>query len=184
MTDQEKLRIAVEAGDPIRRRGLLAMMQAAGHQVAPPAEADVLLVDLNPGEQVPGPGDTPLTVLTDDPSLEDDAHLAAVLPRRVSAPVLQAAICAAAAGLIVRLPGGERSFRAAEDRPEPALLTPRELEILAAIGEGLTNKEVARRLGISPHTVKFHLQAIFDKLHAGSRAEAIAKGRRRHLIEL
>ena len=80
--------------------------------------------------------------------------------------------------------GSRGAFRPAENEAEPALLTSRELEILAAIGEGLTNKEVARRLGISPHTVKFHLEAIFEKLGAGSRAEAIAKGLRQHLIEL
>ncbi len=66
----------------------------------------------------------------------------------------------------------------------PALLTPREIEILTAIGEGKSNKEAARALGISAHTVKFHLEAVFAKLGAANRAEAVAKGLRRRLIEV
>ncbi|WP_048862796.1 response regulator transcription factor, partial [Acidisphaera rubrifaciens] len=66
----------------------------------------------------------------------------------------------------------------------PALLTPRELEILGAVGDGLSNKAVARALGISAHTVKFHLEAVFAKLDARTRAEAVAKGLRRGLIEV
>ena len=72
----------------------------------------------------------------------------------------------------------------AEDDPAHPLLTPREVDILAAVGEGLSNKAVARKLGISAHTVKFHMEAIFDKLDAATRAEAVAKGLRRGLIEV
>jgi DNA-binding NarL/FixJ family response regulator len=56
-----------------------------------------------------------------------------------------------------------------------ALLTPRELEVLGAIGEGLTNKAIARRLEISLHTVKFHVESLFRKLGARTRTEALAK---------
>ena len=61
---------------------------------------------------------------------------------------------------------------------------PREIEVLAAIGDGLSNKEAARRLGISQHTVKFHVESLFRKLDATSRAEAVHKGLRQGLIEL
>ena len=57
------------------------------------------------------------------------------------------------------------------------LFTPRELEVLNAIGDGLTNKMIARRLDISPHTVKFHVESLLRKLGARTRAEAVAKAR-------
>ena len=62
-----------------------------------------------------------------------------------------------------------------------ALLTPRELEVLGAIGEGLTNKAIARRLEISLHTVKFHVESVFRKLGARTRTEALAKAAERRL---
>jgi DNA-binding NarL/FixJ family response regulator len=62
-----------------------------------------------------------------------------------------------------------------------ALLTPRELEVLGAIGEGLTNKAIARRLAISLHTVKFHVESLFRKLGARTRTEAGAKASERQL---
>ena len=74
-------------------------------------------------------------------------------------------------------------FRAASETPA-VLLTPREIEILSALGEGLSNKEVARALGISAHTVKFHLETIFRKLNVTSRAEAVAKGLRQGILEI
>ncbi len=61
-------------------------------------------------------------------------------------------------------------------------LTPRELEVLAALAEGLSNRSIAARLGITEHTVKFHVSAIFGKLAAENRTDAVRRGVRRGLI--
>ena len=80
------------------------------------------------------------------------------------------------ADIVMQAPAA--GFAAAREADE--LLTPRELEVLGAIGEGLTNKAIARRLGISLHTVKFHVESLFRKLGARTRTEALAKaGERR-----
>jgi len=63
-------------------------------------------------------------------------------------------------------------------------LTPREIEVLAALADGATNKVIARRLGISFHTVKFHIASILDKLDADSRTEAVTKAARLGLVML
>jgi DNA-binding CsgD family transcriptional regulator len=69
---------------------------------------------------------------------------------------------------------------AARDRPHEAAvaLTPRELDVLALIAEGASNKAIARRLGISVHTVKFHIASLLDKLDADGRTEAVAQAAR------
>ena len=66
---------------------------------------------------------------------------------------------------------------------DPAL-TPRELEILGAMADGASNKVIARRLGISFHTVKFHVASILEKLDAETRTEAVAAGARLGLVML
>lgn len=63
-------------------------------------------------------------------------------------------------------------------------LTPRELEVLAAMADGASNKAIARRLGISFHTAKFHVAAILEKLDADSRTEAVLEAARLGLIML
>ena len=64
------------------------------------------------------------------------------------------------------------------------VLTSREREILALLADGLGNKQIAARLGISTNTVKTHLELLFEKLEVSSRAEAVATGVRRGLLLL
>ena len=177
------LRVLLRAGDPVRRQGLAAMLEAAGH--TPVSETpDVVLCDLARDAVPPGEAEAPVLVLTDQ-SLPGEQP-AGVLPHAVTAAQLDAALRAVAAGLLVRAPRRHcqpmGSTPPAEDAPP--LLTPRETEILTLVGQGMSNKAVARALGISVHTVKFHLEALFAKLDATSRAEAVAKGLRGGVIEL
>ena len=65
-----------------------------------------------------------------------------------------------------------------------ATLTPRELDVLALMAEGLSNKRIAERLGISDQTVKFHVASIGGKLNALNRTDAVRRGLRRGLISL
>lgn len=68
--------------------------------------------------------------------------------------------------------------------PESDLLTPRELDVLTLLGEGCSNRDIARTLFISENTVKFHLSSIFSKLQVSSRAEAVTAGIRSGLLML
>jgi DNA-binding NarL/FixJ family response regulator len=63
-------------------------------------------------------------------------------------------------------------------------MTRRERDVLALLGEGLGNRAIAERLGISDHTVKFHLASIYGKLHATTRAEAVRRAFQRGLLTL
>jgi DNA-binding CsgD family transcriptional regulator len=78
------------------------------------------------------------------------------------------------------LPSTARDLPAA---PQQAL-TPREIEVLAMLADGVGNKTIAWRLGISEHTVKFHVGSILAKLNASSRTEAVTLGIRQGLIML
>ncbi len=180
------LRVVLTTADQARAARLAAMLGETGHSLAEAGEpADIALADLPVGGIVPRASGVPTLLLSDETSFALDTAIAGVLPRATGASVLDAALRAVAAGLQVRPRAtGPRGFAAAEEESAPSLLTPREMEILAAVGEGASNKAVARRLGISTHTVKFHLEAVFAKLDATSRAEAVAKGLRRGLIEL
>jgi two-component system nitrate/nitrite response regulator NarL len=167
------------ASDPIRRHGLTAVLAEAGHMVVTD-QPDVMLCDAVPGTAPPAETDAPVVMLADRMPREPPAG---VLPRDVSAERLDLTLRAVAAGLLVRAPWpGERSgfAPATEDSP----LTPRETEILTLIGQGMSNKAVARHLGISVHTVKFHLESLFERLGATNRAEAVAKGLLGGVIEL
>ena len=68
--------------------------------------------------------------------------------------------------------------------PPVESLTPREFEVLRLVAEGLHNREIAVQLGVTEHTVKFHLGAIFGKLGASTRTEAVQKGLRLGVIEI
>jgi DNA-binding CsgD family transcriptional regulator len=67
---------------------------------------------------------------------------------------------------------------------QEATLTPRELEVLSLIAEGASNKTIARRLGISVHTAKFHVGSLLDKLEATGRTDAVTHAVRLGVIQL
>src|SRR5262252_1392684 len=113
--------------------------------------------------------------------------------RSASRNEIIAAIKAAIAGLVVvpanilvtllpEAPLADDLLKA--DGSGHARLTRRELEVLAAMADGASNKAIARRLGISFHTVKFHVAAILAKLDADSRTEAVAKAAQLGLVML
>jgi two-component system, NarL family, response regulator YdfI len=113
----------------------------------------------------------------------------AILPRDATAEEIVTAIQATATGLVVLHPDALHSLLSSipsgeepETDPSSHILTPREIVVLRMMAEGLGNKEIASRLGISDHTVKFHISSMFGKLGASNRTEAVTIGIRRGLI--
>jgi DNA-binding NarL/FixJ family response regulator len=121
------------------------------------------------------------------------AGASAVLSRSADLTEIVAVIRALASGFIVlqrpllvalldqSAAAAEPSNRDADGTPR---LTAREIEVLAALADGASNKEIARRLDISFHTVKFHVAAILDKLEAESRTEAVVKASQLGIVML
>jgi two-component system, NarL family, nitrate/nitrite response regulator NarL len=171
------LRVAVRAGSPAHERALANIVRSLGHSIVGPPDADVALTD----DGIQGALEDIATVMIGGM----DSNAAGLLPIDASAAQIDAALRAAAAGLAVRVRSRDpRRFSALEENEAPSPLTPRELEVLIALSEGLSNKAIARRFDISQHTVKFHAESIFRKLHVATRAEAVAKGLRRGLVHL
>ena len=169
------------------------------------SKSDLLLADLdNPSEAAAllrfleaAPAATASVALIDEPDpgwvrSALRASLNAIIARDASREDILLALQAAEAGLVLLHPTSasgliQESFlretnNAAEEFTEE--LTPRESEVLRLVSMGLGNKEVAARLAISEHTVKFHISSILGKLHAGSRTEAVSLGIRRGLIPI
>jgi two-component system nitrate/nitrite response regulator NarL len=110
-----------------------------------------------------------------------------LLPRDAEAATLAAALRAIANGLTVVDPaftGALPALRAPKDAGRLEALTPREAEVLQWVAAGLPNKLIAERLGISEHTVRFHLNVIFGKLDAHTRTEAVTRAARLGVITL
>lgn len=202
------IHVVIVAPTPALRAGLRALLAEANVEIAGavsslanpaglPAAADVILAA---DESVLIDADH---VLGEEPRhaallLTDDARQADVLRRLpltawgilthdVSAAELAAAIHAVAQGLIVLAP--ELALRLLHPRQpleEPAgePLTARERDVLELVSQGLSNKQIAQRLQISEHTVKFHLSSIFAKLGVSSRTEAVNRGARQGIITL
>lgn len=120
-------------------------------------------------------GSSPEIVLAleiDDPAL---AERLAKLLGNVTGLRLAGPGEAAAAAIVARDP---------RVMPDDIALTQRELDVLALMAEGASNKMIARQLGISVHTVKFHVGSLLDKLDATGRTDAVAHAARRGVIEL
>ncbi|HEY3638381.1 MAG TPA: response regulator transcription factor [Rhizomicrobium sp.] len=171
-TGAERLRIALLISSDGRRRELGETLSALGHDIAAFGPCDVVLSDsaalIEPGVAAVVLGDF-------------STGAAGQLPPDADIAQIDAALRAVAAGLFVR---PAPLYFESDDEDSAPLLTPREIEILVALRDGLSNKAIARRLDISQHTVKFHAESIFRKLGVTNRVEAVAKGLRRGLVHL
>lgn len=193
------IRIAIAASSAVVRAGLEALLSATpGWEVAGSfADAshldslrpDVLVAALPVGELPALPA---IVLLTSEgqPEWTADAlrsGVRALLPRDAPAAAIVAAVEAAANGLAVIDPqelegllGSPAPVEAADNGGAP--LTAREMEVLRMMADGAANKEIAWKLAISEHTVKFHVASVMGKLNASSRTEAVTRGLRRGLI--
>lgn len=181
------IRVWIESGSPVTRAGLESLLEGRGgiELVDSPSQADVLLCDEIPvGAE--GSGAVPAVVISDErlTSRMFRSGVHAILPHEAAAEQIVAALYAASAGLIA-VPAEASSLMipaTSESRIEN--LTPREMEILEMLAEGLSNKQIAARLQISEHTAKFHVNSILGKLDAGTRTEAVMRGLRSGLIKV
>jgi DNA-binding NarL/FixJ family response regulator len=193
----DPIRVLVVSDDPLARAGLAARL--AGREdvavVPDPEEARegapaAILWDLGaagaPDAPLP-PGGLPVVALAANEDAAAEALRAgarAVLSRAAPADTVAAALVGASRGLAVLDPAVAQGWiRPPVDGPAEGL-TARETEVLALLAEGLGNKAIAARLGISEHTAKFHVNAILSKLGAESRAAAIVKAARLGLVAL
>jgi DNA-binding NarL/FixJ family response regulator len=190
---QAGLGALVERADGLEVAGAISPEDALDEVVRTGPEA--VLIDAGAGEsgalallqELRGTRPAPvLAVLADASETVAEAIGAgagAVLPAAVSPAALARALAATAEGLTVLGPemaAGLLPLGPDIDRPEQPVerLTPRESEVLQLLARGLTNAEIAGRLGVSEHTAKFHVGAVLGKLGARSRAEAVALGSR------
>jgi DNA-binding NarL/FixJ family response regulator len=201
--------VLIVADDPLTRVGLTALLadgpgfvivgEAAGDADLPASldahAPDLLVWDLG---WDPAPALDRLSelagisavVLLADPTFAADAWDAGargLLSRDADVASLMAAMAAVSEGLVALDAALAVALLPSRGRaPLPLLeeLTPRELEVLQLLAEGLPNKTIGHRLGISEHTVKFHVNSIMGKLDAQSRTEAVVQATRLGLILL
>jgi DNA-binding NarL/FixJ family response regulator len=210
----DPLRVLIVAGDPLVRAGMSALLdgdpgctvvgQVDGESdigdLVSVYQPDVILWDLG---WEPGSGDLPweageleelpvpvVALLPDEEAPAAEVWAAGargLLLRQSDAETLVAALQAAVQGLAVLDPSLVAAALPATagpgERPVEEL-TPRELEVLQLLAEGLSNKAIGLQLQISEHTVKFHVNAILGKLGAQSRTEAVVRATRLGLILL
>jgi len=193
-----------EIADLLRDHSQLRLIDtpadAAGGEESRP-QPDVVLVATDADHPAPesfgwNAAGVPVILLVENPARRVSealpAGVRAILPRNATPAEIAAAIEAVAAGLYVFHPSDVDSIsmlrpREADTLPEfvaPLVerLTPREVEVLQLLSEGLGNKEIAARLSISEHTAKFHVASIMGKLGATSRTEAVTLGIRHGLV--
>ena len=200
--DAEALHIELVADDPLVRVGLTALLASeSGYRAAsldaPPdgasaPEPDVVLWDLGvqgAREDIRGLVEhIPTVALLPDERTAVTAWAAGaqgLLPRDAPGAAIVAALVAVHQGLVVLDPRFAEAYLDLGAMPSDVdLLTPREQEVFRLLAEGLPNKLIADRLGISESTVRFHIGAILGKLGVSSRTEAVIAGLRHGILVL
>lgn len=185
------LRALLESGEEV---AVIAEANAIGDLDALPPDSDILVLaseTLSPSDLArltSGESDFALLLLTDDTQAAQiisglPVGAWGILSLEASAEELLSAVEALHHGLLV----GEPALMATLLSTAPGLtqsqvepleepLTERENEVLQLLAQGLANKQIAHQLGISEHTVKFHVSSIYAKLDATNRAEAVRQG--------
>jgi DNA-binding NarL/FixJ family response regulator len=197
----EPIRVALLTDDPLLRTGLSSLLAQVGSiDVVEPAAAQVALWDAGiDGERMLAR----LAELKDLPVptvaiVSSQAHVAPALAagargvvlRDQVGPDIRAALAAVRSGLTVMDTAlAEGLVPPAPPKPQSngkgrGELTEREKQVVQLLSEGLSNKLIADRLGISDHTAKFHVNGVMMKLGASTRTEAVVEAMRRGLIRL
>jgi DNA-binding NarL/FixJ family response regulator len=192
------IRVLLNVSSPALRAGLRALLSAdesikvVNDSLAEEKEADVVITSashasfsdpstsLKPGQELSDVSSAPILFLSDDRlnvrEMQRSFRVWGVLPTDASADELTAAIHALSQGLIV---GSSTLLFESESEPlSHGPLTDRESEVLGLLAKGLANKQIAVALGISEHTVKFHVSSIYSKLNVTNRTEAVREGLR------
>ena len=206
------IRIAVATTSAVRRAGLESIVRShaefhlAGSFDAAPRlmsfsrshELDVIVIDSDSIRDLllESTSDAAIVLLTEVSDARSISRLLrsgvrAILSRESDPDDVLSAIYAAYDGLVLlSTPAAESLAAVYGDQPlevEDEVseeITSRETGVLRMLAEGLVNKDIAARLGISEHTVKFHISSILDKLGACTRTEAVTLGIRRGLIPI
>src|SRR5260370_14383519 len=206
------IRIAVVATSAVRRAGVESVIRsqtefhlagsfdavAALVAFARRAELDVIVIDSDSIRDLllEPIADAAIVLLTDISDARSISRLLrsgvrAILSRESDTDDVLSAIYAAYDGLVLlgaptaeslAAVYGDQPFEVEDELSEE--ITSRETDVLRMLAEGLVNKVISARLGISEHTVKFHISSILDKLGASTRTEAVTLGIRRGLIPI
>jgi DNA-binding NarL/FixJ family response regulator len=194
----DPLRVSLVTEDPLLRTGITSLLGQTGTiDVVDDPQAEVALWDTGTGENIPprlgelkAVASRPVVAIVPDAAFVAPALAAGargVVLRDAVGPGLHAALAAVKSGLTVMdtalaaalVPA--TPMQPAKSRGE---LTEREKQVVQLLSEGLSNKLIADRLGISDHTAKFHDNGVMVKLGASTRTEAVVEAMRRGLIRL
>jgi DNA-binding NarL/FixJ family response regulator len=184
------IRVLLNVSSPALRAGLRALLSSdtiikvVNDSLEDDMEADVIITSASRTAFLnQSVGDSPsaaVLLLSDDSlnvrDLKGPSRVWGILPTDASAEELSAAVHALSQGLIVGTPA--LLFESDNEPLAQGPLTDRDSEVLGLLSRGLANKQIAATLGISEHTVKFHVSSIYTKLNVTNRTEAVREGLR------
>ena len=190
------IRVLIDVSSPALRAGLRALLSSdrtlsvVNDSLADEREADVVITSASYASfSTNGRSDSPLAAilfLSDEPldvrEMKRTSRAWGILPTDASPEELSAAVHALSQGLIVG--PSTLLFESENGILSQGPLTDRESEVLGLLSRGLANKQIAAALGISEHTVKFHVSSIYQKLNVTNRTEAVREGLRGGWIAL